>query len=66
MDERGALLFEVVRFAGKSFRQHRPDGAGGWIWKVGDVRRVLYRLPEVVKAAKSGGTVYLSEGGEGR
>src|SRR5262245_52453244 len=29
-DENGALLFEVVRYVPKAFRQRRPDGAGGW------------------------------------
>jgi Protein of unknown function (DUF3631) len=49
-DEKGALLFEVVRFPGKQFRQRRADGKGGWTWKLDSVRRVLYRLPEVIKA----------------
>jgi 5S rRNA maturation endonuclease (ribonuclease M5) len=47
-DERGELLYQVVRFEGKAFRQRRPDGRGGWVWKLGDVRRVLYRLSEVL------------------
>jgi hypothetical protein len=44
-DERGALQFQVCRLEPKDFRQRRPAGAGGWTWKLGDVRRVLYRLP---------------------
>ena len=47
-DEAGKLLFQVVRFTPKEFRQRRPDGNGGWIWKLGNTRRVLYRLPEVI------------------
>lgn len=43
-DEQGALLYEVVRFSPKDFRQRRPDGAGGWLWNLQGVRRVLYRL----------------------
>src|SRR6516225_779255 len=46
-DENGALLFQVVRFAGKDFRQRRPDGKGGWLWNLNGVRRVPYRLPEL-------------------
>ncbi len=61
-DERGKLLYEVVRLDPKDFRQRRPDGKGGWSWKLGDVRRVIYRLPEVIKEAKGGGTVYVVEG----
>jgi len=49
-DEEGTLLFEVVRFPGKQFRQRRADGKGGWSWKLDGVRRALYRLPEVIKA----------------
>ena len=59
-DEGGVLLFEVLRLEPKSFRQRRPDPASpdGWLWKLGDVRRVLYRLPEVIKA----GEVFVVEG----
>ena len=44
------LLFQVVRFEPKDFRQRRPDGSGGWVWKLDGVRRVLYRLPETLSA----------------
>lgn len=44
-DEDGNLLFQVVRYSDKSFKQRRPDGKGGWIWSLKDVRRVPYRLP---------------------
>src|SRR5690606_471494 len=42
--------------------QRVPDGRGGWIWRLGDVRRVLYRLPDVVRAVREGRTVYVVEG----
>ncbi len=61
-DENGTLLYEVVRFAPKNFRQRRPDGSGGWFWKLDDTRRVLYRLPEVLAVAQEQGTVYICEG----
>jgi putative DNA primase/helicase len=60
-DEQGGLLFEVVRFNPKGFRQRRPDGDGGWVWKLDGVRRVLYRLPELL-AADKGGPVFVVEG----
>jgi KaiC/GvpD/RAD55 family RecA-like ATPase len=44
----GALLYQVVRFAGKDFRQRRPDGQGGWRWGLGGCETVPYRLPQVV------------------
>lgn len=48
-DEHGHLLYQVVRYHPKSFKQRRPDGCGGWIWKK-EQRQVLYRLPEVLEA----------------
>jgi putative DNA primase/helicase len=47
-DERGDLLYQVVRFDPKGFGQRRPDGKGSWDWSLGDVRRVLYNLPQLV------------------
>jgi hypothetical protein len=65
-DEEGALLFEVVRFdtsdLKERFRQRRPDGHGGWIWKVKKVRQVLYRLPELIAAVKAKQRVLICEG----
>jgi hypothetical protein len=61
-DESGVLLFQVVRRAPKDFRQRRPNGKGGWIWSLGNTRRVLYRLPEVGDAVASGRMVLVVEG----
>src|SRR6266571_2713906 len=61
-DESGVLLFANVRFEPKGFRQGRPDGAGGLIWDMDGVRRVPYRLPEVVAAAQAGHAVFVCEG----
>ncbi|HEX8281896.1 MAG TPA: AAA family ATPase [Pyrinomonadaceae bacterium] len=49
-DENGKRLYQVVRYEGKGFRQRRPDSGGGWIWNLKDVRRVPYRLPELLEA----------------
>lgn len=49
-DESGQLLYQVVRYEPKDFRQRRPDGQGGWIWNLDGVRRVLYRLQELLQA----------------
>jgi hypothetical protein len=59
-DEGGMLLYEVVRLEPKSFRQRRPDGNGGWIWKLGDVRRVIYRWPELLQFPDA--TIFVCEG----
>lgn len=61
-DTTGTLLYEVVRYDPKGFKQRRPDGSGGWTWNLEGVRRVLYRLPEVLGAVREGKTVYVVEG----
>jgi len=58
-DEKGKLLFQVVRYSPKTFRQRQPDGRGGWIWNLKGVRRVLYRLPELLRG---GNPVFIVEG----
>jgi hypothetical protein len=62
VDEDGKTLFVVERLFPKDFRQKRPDGNGGWIHNVRGVRRVPYRLPQVLAAAAKGHTVYVVEG----
>ncbi len=49
LDERGDLLFQVVRLVPKSFKQRRPDGRGRWIWNLKGVPSVLYCLPELLR-----------------
>jgi CHC2 zinc finger len=58
IDEHGKLLFQTCRYRPKGFKQRQPDGKGGWIYNIEDVRRVLYRLPEVIAAQ----TVCVPEG----
>jgi putative DNA primase/helicase len=60
-DETNALRFQVVRLEPKGFRQRRPDGGGGWTWSLAGVRRVVYRLPELV-AADPNAPVWIVEG----
>jgi hypothetical protein len=60
-DEHENLLFEVVRLEPKGFRQRRPNGRGGFIYKLDGVRRILFRLPELIKADKRRG-VFICEG----
>jgi Protein of unknown function (DUF3987) len=62
-DEHGALLFQVVRYIPKDFRQRRPgETPGDWIWSLDDVRRVLYRLQELIEAVGCGKTIFITEG----
>ena len=68
-DKDGKLLWEKLRLRNpkpdeSKFKQRKPDGRGGWIWK--GVRKglpsVLYRLPEVMAAIKAGQEIVLVEG----
>lgn len=57
-DESGNLLYEVVRFPGKQFRQRQANGD----WNLNGTRRVLYHLPEVLYGVEQGKTIYVCEG----
>ncbi|GAB5374999.1 MAG: hypothetical protein AcusKO_14610 [Acuticoccus sp.] len=61
-DEEGQLLFEVVRFSPKDFRQRRPDGRGGYFWNLKGVSPVPYHLTELIEAVASGRTIFVAEG----
>jgi hypothetical protein len=61
-DEHGKLLAQVCRFEPKDFRQRRPDGRGGWQWSLGETRRVLYRLPDILETIALEHTVFIVEG----
>ena len=49
-DEQGELLYQVVRMVPKDFRQRKPKAGGGWDWSLKGVKRVLYRLRELLAA----------------
>ncbi len=59
-DEHGELLFQVVRFEPKDFRQRKPAG-NNWSWAVKGTRQVPYRLPELL-ASDPTTPVYIVEG----
>ena len=61
-DEEGRLVYQVVRFHPKDFRQRRPDGNGGWEWSLGDTRRVLYHLEQLKIGIAAGRRVFIVEG----
>lgn len=64
-DPAGMLLFQVERLQRsdeKKFRQRRPDGKGGWIYKLDGVEPVLYCLPEVRQAVAEGKLIFILEG----
>jgi hypothetical protein len=65
-DEQGNLLFQVVRRdvpGGKKIVQRRPDGKGSFIFDTTGVRKVLYRLPQLLKALEGGESlIFIAEG----
>jgi hypothetical protein len=63
-DDAGTLLYQVVRSDPKNFKQRRPDPdhPGEWIWNLKEIPRVLYRLPEVMKAIAADEMIYIVEG----
>lgn len=60
-DERGQPLFQIVREEPKGFYAQRRDG-GKWTRGLGDTRRVLYRLPAVLRAIIEARPVWIVEG----
>jgi 5S rRNA maturation endonuclease (ribonuclease M5) len=68
VDEEGTLLFQTLRIpkpgGKKDFRQRHPHPTedGKWVWNLTDVRRVLYRLPEVIEGIEAGRTIWIVEG----
>src|SRR5262249_55599420 len=55
------LLFQVVRYEPKDFRQRQPDGTG-WIWNLKGVRRVVFQLPALVAAVAADQMIWFVEG----
>lgn len=74
----GRLLYQVVRYQPKNFRQRRPhpNKSGEWVWHMGacaDSRSAcgcglgpqpttLYRIPELLQAIEAGDDVWIVEG----
>jgi 5S rRNA maturation endonuclease (ribonuclease M5) len=65
-DEAGVERFTVHRFAyadgTKTFKQSTPGPNGSRAWKLGNVKTVVYRLPEVRSAIGAGQPVWVVEG----
>jgi len=63
IDAHGVLRYYVHRTADKQFPCCRPDPAArtGWRWNMQNTPRVLYRLPEVLRAADAD-VVWIVEG----
>jgi 5S rRNA maturation endonuclease (ribonuclease M5) len=49
-NESGNLAYQVLRYSPKGFSQRRPDNKGGWINETKGLKRLPYRLPELLQA----------------
>lgn len=64
-DEHGTVLYQVVRYTKngeKSYFQRTPDGRGDWKRGLNGTAPTIYRLPEVLRAARAHETIYVAEG----
>ena len=60
-DRDGKILYKVLKYEDKSFSQRYPDGNNGWIFNVKGVKRVPYKLPEIVDAVQDSKVIFISE-----
>jgi putative DNA primase/helicase len=60
-DAGGNLLYQVVRFTDKTFKQRRKNARGRWVNQVKKTPKVLYRLPEIL-SANSEDWIFIVEG----
>lgn len=60
-DEETKLLYQVCRTEPKGFFQRRPNGRNRWINNVDGVRRIPYRLPELLESNREA-LVFIVEG----
>jgi putative DNA primase/helicase len=61
VNEKGELLFQVLRMPDKEFPARHRDG-DRWVWGLEGVRRVPYQLPELIEAVKDGKWIVVVEG----
>jgi len=61
-DAEGKLLYQVVRYYPKNFKQRRPDGQGGWVWDLKGIQPSLYNLPALILACSESQPIYIVEG----
>lgn len=47
-DETGTVLYQNVRYEGKDFRWRHLDRNGREVWNLNNVRRIPYRLPDLL------------------
>lgn len=56
----GTVIFQVLRYSNKDFKQRRPDPSKSdkWIWNLKGIKPVLFRLPALTSAER----IWIPEG----
>jgi hypothetical protein len=62
VDADGQLHFQVCRYEPKHHNQRKPNGKGGWDYKVKGVPALPYRLPELLEAIAAHRVIFVVEG----
>ena len=62
VDESGKVLYENVRYYPKHFRQRGFNEKGESTWNLVGIRRVPYRLPELIAGKERNADIFLCEG----
>ena len=60
-DDTGKVLYQSCRYEPKRFVQRRPDN-NNWIYNLKGIKKVIYRLPEIIDAIKNNETIFIAEG----
>ena len=62
-DENGNFVYQIVRYFPKSFSYRVKGDDGKWIYNTEGIKKILYRLPELIKADKDKPIIFV-EGGK--
>ncbi len=62
-DEEGNFVYQIVRYDPKDFRYRVKGDDGKWVYNAKDIKKILYRLPELIKADKDKPIIFV-EGGK--
>lgn len=62
VDENGEIIYQAIRYEPKNFSFRRPDEKSGWIWNLHGIKRIPYKLPELIEAKENKFPVILCEG----
>lgn len=58
----GTLIYQVIRYTPKDFRQRQPNPDGTWTHNLKGITPVLYQTPQLARAVQTGQTIWICEG----